>query len=204
METLPLRAQIQSVHRPPQLEAPSHVDNPNTRTTQVANKVVRYDFELHYKPGKENKVADALSRIDTATVFAISIPTTTWLKTLRAYYTTNPEGQRLLTKLEQQPSSLPHHTLYNGLVYIQGHLLIPNIHHIRLLLLQEFHTSTLGGHARINATTHRIAASFSWSKLKLISSANVRLAKPPNTQHTSHMVSSNHYPYQQKHGQTLQ
>ena len=98
-------------------------------------KLLGYDFELNYKLRKENKVVDALSRINTPTVLAISSPTATWLKTLRSCYTTNPEGTRLLTKLEQQPSSLPYHTLHNGLVYIQGRLLIPNIPHIHLLLL---------------------------------------------------------------------
>nr|GEV09179.1 reverse transcriptase domain-containing protein [Tanacetum cinerariifolium] len=42
--------------------------------------------------GKENKVADALSRPESATVLALSTPTATWLNDLRSYYQSNPEG----------------------------------------------------------------------------------------------------------------
>nr|GEW51077.1 reverse transcriptase [Tanacetum cinerariifolium] len=59
-------------------------------------KLMSYDFELHYKPGKENKVADALSRPEQTALMAISIPTAAWLEDLRAYYRSNPEGQHLL------------------------------------------------------------------------------------------------------------
>nr|GEZ41018.1 reverse transcriptase [Tanacetum cinerariifolium] len=45
-------------------------------------KLMGYDFELHYKLGKENKVADALSRPEQTALRAISAA---WLEDLRAY-----------------------------------------------------------------------------------------------------------------------
>nr|GEY74009.1 retrotransposable element Tf2 [Tanacetum cinerariifolium] len=101
-----------------------------------------YDFELHYKPGKENKVADALSRPEQIALMAISIPTAAWLEDLRAYYRSNPEGQQLLQKITS--NAMPSHTHHNGLVFFQGRLLVPNIPDLRLLILEEFHASTLG------------------------------------------------------------
>lgn len=129
-------------------------------------KHLGYDFEVHYKPGKENNIVDALSRIKSPKILALLSPMATWLHELRSYFTNNPEGQKLITQLEQQPSSLPNHTIPNGLVYIQGRLFIPNIPHVRLLLLQECHTSTLGGHVGVDATTRRLATSFTWPKIK--------------------------------------
>ncbi|KAL4555815.1 hypothetical protein LXL04_038443 [Taraxacum kok-saghyz] len=108
-------------------------------------KLMGYDFELHFKPVKENRVADALSRVDTPTFMALSAPTAPWLIELLHYYATHPDGQKLLNELELNPSSRPTYTIQNGL---------------------EFHTSTLGGHARIQATIRRLANSFSWPGLK--------------------------------------
>ncbi|KAL4556869.1 hypothetical protein LXL04_035035 [Taraxacum kok-saghyz] len=125
-----------------------------------------YTFELHYKPGKQNKVADALSRIETPTLLALSGPAATWLNDLRSYLTTNSEGKRLAEQLEHQPTSLPNYSIQNGLLYVNGRLFIPNIPHIHLSLLQEFHSSTLGGHAGIRATINRLASHFAWSNLK--------------------------------------
>nr|GEZ93895.1 Ty3/gypsy retrotransposon protein [Tanacetum cinerariifolium] len=129
-------------------------------------KLLEYDFEVYYKPGKENRVADALSRPEPSTLMAISNPKATWLDDLRTYYRENPEGQKLIEQLEQKSDSLPQHTQHDGLVYFQGRLFIPNIPHLRLLLLQEFHTSTLGGHSGMQATFRRMLPSFYWPTLK--------------------------------------
>ncbi|KAL4592325.1 hypothetical protein LXL04_005316 [Taraxacum kok-saghyz] len=55
-----------------------------------ATKLIGYDFEILYKPGKENLVADALSCIEQPKLLAISAIDPMWLKELRAYYTTAP------------------------------------------------------------------------------------------------------------------
>lgn len=56
-----------------------------------ASKLLGYDFEVHYKPGKENKVADALSRIEHPKMLSPSTPTFPWLRDLRDYYIFNQE-----------------------------------------------------------------------------------------------------------------
>nr|GEX74629.1 hypothetical protein [Tanacetum cinerariifolium] len=82
-------------------------------------KLLGYDFEIHYKLGKENKVADALSRPKQSTLMALSSPKATWLNEIRAYYRDNPQGQKLIEQLENNSLSLPHHTLHNDLVYLR-------------------------------------------------------------------------------------
>lgn len=51
-----------------------------------------YDFEIHFKLGRENMVADALSRVDIPLMLVLSYPTTTWLQELRTYFTNNQVG----------------------------------------------------------------------------------------------------------------
>nr|GEW93139.1 reverse transcriptase [Tanacetum cinerariifolium] len=87
--------------------------------------------------GKENKVADALSRPEPATVLALSTPTATWLNDLRSYYQSNPEGKSFFEQLEPQSPLNSSHTIHNGLVYNQG----------------------------IEATIRRLASSFYWPDL---------------------------------------
>jgi hypothetical protein len=59
------------------------------------SKLLGYDFVIEYKKGKENKVADALSRVFeepvvpmTATCSLISFPSPTWLEDLKLSYIT--------------------------------------------------------------------------------------------------------------------
>nr|GEU68186.1 reverse transcriptase [Tanacetum cinerariifolium] len=66
-------------------------------------KLMGYDFELHYKPGKNNRVADALSRPDQARFMAVSTPTAEWLHELRNYYTTTQAGQKCSNKYQKMP-----------------------------------------------------------------------------------------------------
>ncbi|GJS54525.1 ty3-gypsy retrotransposon protein [Tanacetum coccineum] len=131
-----------------------------------ASKLLGYDFEVHYKPGKENRVADALSRIEESQLLSLSTPIFPWLQELREYYTNNQEGRDFVSRVAQQVDALPGHHIHDGLVYIHDRLFIPDIPSLRLKLLNEFHSTTIGGHSGITATIKRISGSFSWPRLR--------------------------------------
>ncbi|GJS67859.1 ty3-gypsy retrotransposon protein [Tanacetum coccineum] len=129
-------------------------------------KLLGYDFEVLYKPGRENTVADALSRVDIPSMLAISYPTAPWLDDIRSYYSTNPQGIEFAASITADPTVFPNHVFRDGLVFIAGKLFIPPISHIREQLLTEFHSSFIGGHAGINATVKRLSGTFTWLGLK--------------------------------------
>ncbi|XP_035836073.1 uncharacterized protein LOC118484192 [Helianthus annuus] len=129
-------------------------------------KLMGYDFEIHFKPGKENTVADALSRVQIPVMLALSHPTATWLNEVRSYYQTDPVGLQLVADITADQVAFPHHSFRDGLVYVRGKLLIPPISNLRTRLLQEFHTSFVGGHAGVNATVNRLSSTFTWLGLK--------------------------------------
>ncbi|GJU03262.1 ty3-gypsy retrotransposon protein [Tanacetum coccineum] len=125
-------------------------------------KLLGYDFEIHYKPGKDNRVADALSRVDTPISLAISTPTATWLHALRKYFATDSVGKTVWKKISDQPQQNVTYTLSDGLIYVGNRLFIPDEPSIRTCLLQEFHSSPLGGHSGVKATVKRLTTVFYW------------------------------------------
>jgi hypothetical protein len=71
-------------------------------------KLVGYNYEIHYKPGKENVVADALSRVDETPneefCAVISSPNSPLILTLQDFFSTNPAGQRLVKNSQEGPN----------------------------------------------------------------------------------------------------
>ena len=129
-------------------------------------KLVGYNYEIHYKPGKENVVADALSRVTEAPIEGIcaiiSSPSSPLISKLQKFFATNPAGQKLVTKAQEDVKMLQNFTYKSGLLYFKGRLFIPAETGITTDILQEFHASPLGGHSGIQATLARVSASFYW------------------------------------------
>lgn len=83
MKTIFIRAQFWCFYRPKKPQTLTHPSNANPEQHKWAAKLLVYDFEIYYKPGKENRVADALSRVETLQVFTLSVPTFPWVQDLR-------------------------------------------------------------------------------------------------------------------------
>jgi hypothetical protein len=72
-------------------------------------KLLGYDYEIVYKKGAKNLVANALSRIpEHSKVFAISIPACATLDHIKKEQQKDPELKKVIQKLEQDPSTVPH------------------------------------------------------------------------------------------------
>jgi len=65
------------------------------------------------------------------------------------------------------PQDYPHPSFRDGLLFIHHRVWIPNdTPHVISLILQEFHSSRIGGHAGFLQTYTRIAASFAWQGMR--------------------------------------
>lgn len=134
-------------------------------------KLMGYDFDIQYKPGKTNVVADALSRqfteppslhFSSATLLSFSIPTFSFLTELRAEVATDPYYQNLLN------SSSPHNhqfQLKHGLLFTNNRLCLNPSSPLKSKILFELHNTPVAGHAGVRKTLSRLATSFYWASM---------------------------------------
>ena len=112
-------------------------------------KLLGYQFEVKYKPGPENKAADALSRCyDEGELTALkSGPTWVDSKQLLQEVKQDASVQKIIAEVELNPSAKPGFSVQQGVLLYQGRLVLgknsPSIH----ALLKEFHETPMGGHS---------------------------------------------------------
>ncbi|WVZ22625.1 hypothetical protein V8G54_001169 [Vigna mungo] len=100
-------------------------------------KLLGYQFEVIYKPGPENKVADSLSRMFEA---------------------------RELREIQSFPLWLQ--DLQRGVLFYKGRLVLSAKSDLIPTILNEFHSSPVGGHSGFLRTYKRIAANLYWTGMK--------------------------------------
>lgn len=72
----------------------------------------------------------------------------------------------LITKLQADPSSAPDFSLLDQLLFHHGRMVIPEIHNLKLKLLQEAHDTPVGGHGGFLKTYKRLFSRYYWPKMK--------------------------------------
>ena len=102
-----------------------------------------FDFEIQYRPGKENGVADALSR--KMTFSALSSVHFKQIKDWETEIHHDPKLQGIIHDLIQDIKSHPGYKFQNQKLFYKGRLGLPKGSSRIPLLLQEFHNSAVGG-----------------------------------------------------------
>jgi len=94
-----------------------------------ASKIQGFNFEIHYKPGKTNQAANALSRKlpnSKTILFTIFSPIPQIISQLQQYYKHGQQGKELVTKsLSSQTESEPFKFTHELLFY-KERLFIPD------------------------------------------------------------------------------
>lgn len=133
------------------------------------SKLLGFEFDVIYQPGRDNGPADALSRLpiaDNASLNSFSTPTLGILKALRSYLATNTKAQELLTKISADPGSYPNYNIRDGLILFKNRLLVPDCSGLQTLIIHEYHYTPIGGHAGNKRTLARLSANFYWPNLR--------------------------------------
>lgn len=155
-------------------------------------KLLGYTYEIVYKPGAQNRVADALSRIHepTAELLAITIPHWDIFQKLKASFQEDCHLAELIEKVQNDPVAFPKFEVIRGVLYFKGKLYIPSNSPLKTLLLEEFHSSPLGGHSGIHKTYGRLQENVYWDGMVKDVTDFVQ-----NCQVCQHTKNPNHLPY---------
>ncbi|RZB69357.1 Mitogen-activated protein kinase kinase kinase 1 isoform C [Glycine soja] len=111
------------------------------------SKLMGLDFEIQYRLGKENGVADALSR--KMTFSALSSVHFEQIKDWETEIHLDPKLQGIIHDLIQDINSHPGYKFQNQKLFYKGRLVLPKGSSRIPLLLQEFHNSAVGGHSAL-------------------------------------------------------
>jgi hypothetical protein len=137
------------------------------------SKLLGYDFIIEYKPGCENRVADALSRLnepkvlhEEASISLISFPTPDWITDLKSSYLTDPYTTTILHSLQHGDSSPKGFTLQQGLIIRKGRLWLVKHSPFQHQVLEFIHSNPTAGHSGYHNTVHRAKANFYWPGMR--------------------------------------
>ncbi|KAL6578234.1 hypothetical protein OROMI_010562 [Orobanche minor] len=127
-------------------------------------KLLGYNFDINYKPGSENRAADALSRRDIDGELSLAISTPIWVQgaQLLDEIKNNTELQNQKAEVESDPAKHPGFYVRSGVLYYKDRLVIPKDSKFIPSLLLEFHQSAAGGHSGYYRTYRRLATNVYW------------------------------------------
>lgn len=124
-------------------------------------KLLGLDYEVQYKKGADNRVADALSRqVDSGQLMVLSALIPTWMQEVNLSYSRDPIAQDWITQLsvDLQGPTLWHYT--SRVLRKKGKIYIRSVGDLRHHLISTFHDSPVGGHSGQLGTFKRLSQVF--------------------------------------------
>ncbi|CAJ2644108.1 unnamed protein product [Trifolium pratense] len=127
-------------------------------------KLLGFDFDIKYKPGKENNVADALSRqMQYNTITTVQCEAWDGLEEEVQQY---EKLRGLIQALVGDPLSHPGYQLKGGRLYHEGRVVIPKQSPRIPWLLHEFHDTSPSGHSGYLRTYKKFASIVYWEGMR--------------------------------------
>ncbi|XP_074350153.1 uncharacterized protein LOC141689695 [Apium graveolens] len=131
-------------------------------------KLMGFSFDIQYKPGAANKVADALSREyvnQTELTALISSCGARWADFI-PHIQQDPFIKQLHEDINRGAPVPKGYVMDQGILRYKGRLVIPAKSKLVQQLLKEYHDSTLGGHAGDFKTYQRLAEEWYWPGMR--------------------------------------
>ena len=139
---------------------------PNLSTQQARWQafLAQFHYELKYRKGRDNIIADALSR--RIYLITMNFVTNTFLQDIKDFYPMNPSfGAKQIQFLDSTQSKTSPYTLQDGILFYKDKVCILNHGNFRMLLLCEYHSSPMGGHFRVAKCYALLKRSYFWPEM---------------------------------------
>ncbi|MCO5556306.1 hypothetical protein L7F22_009853 [Adiantum nelumboides] len=144
--------------------------NLNMRQRRWIELLQEYDFDIKYRPRKDNVVPDGLSR--KSFLNAIFIPNNSILDMIKEASLKDPEYQELIACIqnvgEAKETSRPtkEYSLQGDFLYYEQRLCVPKDPTLKKAILFEAHDSPISGHPGYAKTLNAIRKSYLWPGMK--------------------------------------
>lgn len=132
------------------------------------SKLLGFDYEIQYKQGTTNKVADALSRVLGAELLhlAMSQVDSDLLYKITQSWHLDPTLSAVISGKTIDPNSHPKYQWEHGLLQRRGRLVVGENEEVKNTILKWHHTSSSSGHSGVQATLQKVATLFYWKHMK--------------------------------------
>lgn len=128
------------------------------------SKLIGYDFVVEFRVGRENLVADELSRqedtTEKGTLWAISTPIVNWADQLKDIYKADPEIQTIFQQLDQEIIGSLKYQLRGGILYYKHRVYISQSSPIKIDILNYIHDSLPSGYTGFKSTLKWVRRDF--------------------------------------------
>ena len=140
-------------------------DKLSARQTRWSEFLQQFDFQIQYRPGRDNAIADGLSRRPDHQLSTMvqSSPNISHelIDSIKTQYITDPVTKHILEKGHKQ------YTARDGLIYtLDNRLYVPFSDTLRHSLIQEHHDTPLNGHLGEYKTLERLSRQYYWPNMR--------------------------------------
>lgn len=126
-----------------------------------------YDFDFHYKPGLDNRAANALSCQESfPSLAALVAPYSLLLGDLDAQVMGDEKLKAMVDTLKQGGVGPAGYRLVQGRLLYHNRLVVPCSSQLVGTILTELHDSVMGSHSGYLKTLKRVEVCFYWPGMK--------------------------------------
>jgi hypothetical protein len=131
-------------------------------------KLFGYDYEIIYKKGKDNVMADALSwKYEyKGSLFSLSFIVPDWLQAMCQEWLQDAKSSHLIQQLQNKASAPPGYSWLQDELRYKGQLYLSKQSKLKSMVLSELHATPIAGHSGFTKTYDRVKRSFFWDGMK--------------------------------------